>query len=432
MTTDLLGRNQNKYALIDCNSFYASCEMVFRPDLEGKPVVVLSNNDGCVVAGNREAKQLGFKMGTPFFKMKSIVQKKEITAFSSNYALYSSLSQRIMALLKQYGSSIEVYSIDEAFLDLSSTEETIGIGQLIRQNIKEKTGVPVAVGIGSTKTLAKLANHIAKKDPKFPGVCELTAYPKDIKYIAHWPIDELWGIGRQHCKSLNEHNIYTIGSFMDLPEAYIKKKWHSPVWRIYKELQGVRCHTFKEKPAAKKGIGTARTFSKPINTWEHLKEIMCGFVASTAEKLRRQNSYTQHISIFVMTDKYREQNYYYASEKIKLETPIDDTSLLIKNMLALLKKVFKTGHNYKKAGIHLTKITPNHSFQQIINTKHNCLLFEKKNNLLNTLDKINRQFGKNTLIFASQRMASRQPFDMKQNNKSNKFTTNINEIAFVK
>ncbi|WP_044213260.1 Y-family DNA polymerase [Flammeovirga sp. OC4] len=432
MTRDLLGRPQNKYALIDCNSFYASCEIVFRPDLEDKPVVVLSNNDGCVIAGNKKAKALGFKMGTPFFKMKSVMQKQEVAVFSSNYALYASLSQRIMALLRQYGSAIEVYSIDEAFLDLTNTEETTGIGTLIREDIKKQTGVPVAVGIGSTKTLAKLANHIAKKDPNFPGVCELRSYQEDIKYIAHWPIDELWGIGRQHCKSLQEHNVFTIGSFMDLPEAYIKKKWHAPVWRIYKELQGVRCHSFKEKPPLKQGIGTARTFASPINDWSRLKEIMCGFVASVAEKLRKQHSLTQQISVFVMTDKHREQNHYYASEKITLDVPTDDTTILIKIMTVLLKKVFKVKHNYKKAGVHLMKITSNQSFQQTLNNVHETKKVEKKFHLLGTLDRINRKYGKNTLVFASQRLAARQPFDMKQENKSQKFTTNINEIAFVR
>lgn len=432
MTKDLLGRKQNKYALVDCNSFYASCEMVFRPDLEGKPVVVLSNNDGCVIAGNKEAKQLGFKMGTPFFKMKSVMQRKEVAVFSSNYALYASLSQRIMALLKTYGSAIEVYSIDEAFLDLSNTEETTGIGSLIKQDIKKQTGVPVAVGIGSTKTLAKLANHIAKKDPNFPGVCELRSYDEDRKIIAHWPIDELWGVGRQHCKSLQEHNVFTIGSFMDLPEAYIKKKWHSPVWRIYKELQGVRCHTFKERPPAKQGIGTARTFAKPVNEWAKLKEVMCGFVASVTEKLRKQHSLTQEIAVFVMTDKHREQNHYYGSKKMRLDVPTDDTATLIKAMLVLLKQVFKLKHNYKKAGVHLMKITPNKSFQQTINNVHTKESIEKKFNLLSTLDQVNRRYGKNTLVFASQRLSARQPFDMKQENKSNKFTTNINEIAFIR
>lgn len=432
MTNDILGRKHKKYALIDCNSFYASCEMVFRPDLEDTPVVVLSNNDGCVIAGNREAKALGFKMGTPFFKMKSIMKKKKIAVFSSNYALYASLSQRIMALLKQYGSALEVYSIDEAFLDLSSTEESEGIGNIIKEDIKKKVGVPVAVGIGSTKTLAKLANHLAKKDPKFPGVCELTAYDQDKKYIAHWPIDELWGIGRQHCKSLQEHNIFTIGSFMSLPENYIKKKWHSPVWRIYKELQGVRCLQFKEKPASKQGIGTARTFAKPVNTWEKLKEIMCSFVASVSEKLRKQRSLTKHISIFLMTDKYREQNYYYANHKVKLTIATDDTATLIKSMLKILQKIFKEKHNYKKAGVHFSHITSNSSFQLPLNTVHSKEEYQKKNQLFNTLDNINYKFGKNTVVFASQRLSAKQAFEMKQEQKSQKFTTNINEIAFVK
>ncbi|MBB6460100.1 Y-family DNA polymerase [Flammeovirga kamogawensis] len=431
MKRDILGREQKKYALVDCNSFYASCEKVFRPDLEGRPVVVLSNNDGCVVAGSKEAKKLGLTMGVPFFKMKSTIQKHQVAVFSSNYALYASLSRRVMSLLRNYGSSIEVYSIDEAFLDVSKSAQTTEVGYIIHNTIRQSTGIPVAVGIGSTKTLAKLANHVAKKNDAFAGVCELNSYQEGQKYIAHLPIDELWGIGRQHTKSLQEHNIYTIGSFMTLPESYIKKKWYTPVWRIYKELQGVRCHTFIDNAPKKKGIGTARTFAKPVNTWCKLKEIVSGFIATVALKLRNQNSCTQRLSVFVTTDKYREQNPYFGSKSICLPMPTDDTSTLIKAVLPLLKAIFHEKHNYRKAGVYITDIKPNTSRQLAIGTSCSAEELEKQSTLSATIDKINQKLGKNTLVFATQRLSAKHPFDMKQANKSQRFTTSLDEVACV-
>ncbi|WP_281614347.1 Y-family DNA polymerase [Flammeovirga sp. SubArs3] len=429
---DTLGRAQRKYALVDCNSFYASCEKVFRPDLSHLPVVVLSNNDGCVVAGSKEAKKLGLKMGTPFFKVKNIIHKHQVSVFSSNYALYASLSKRVMSILKEYAHAIEVYSIDEAFLDLTATENSEEIGQLIRHRIWEETGIPVAVGIGTTKTLAKLANHVAKKDDRFNGVCEFENYYKDKQYIAHWSVDELWGIGRQHTLSLKEYNVRTIGSFMDLPEGKIKNQWHIPVWRIYKELQGVRCNEFSAKVAAKKGIGTARTFSKPVNDWDKLKEIFSGFVALVAEKLRKQNSCTQRISVFVSTDKHREQHPYYGSKSIKLDIPTDDTALLIKVAIPLLKSIFFEKHNYKKAGIYIMDITPNYSRQLSIENYCSEEILTRRSKLLDTLDKLNRKMGKNTVVFGSQRIESRNAFDMKQEHKSAGFTTKIDELLSVR
>ncbi|ANQ49669.1 Y-family DNA polymerase [Flammeovirga yaeyamensis] len=429
---DIFGRQQKKYALVDCNSFYASCEKVFRPDLAHRPVVVLSNNDGCVVAGSKEAKKLGLKMGTPFFKVKNIIHKHDVAVFSSNYALYASLSKRVMSILKQYAHAIEVYSIDEAFLDLSQTEGTEEIGQIIKERVMRETGIPVAIGIAPTKTLAKLANHVAKKDDRFDGVCEFTSFENDKKYMAHWPVDELWGVGRQHTKSLNEFNIRTIGSFMDLPEGKIKKQWHTPVWRIYKELQGIRMNSFVAHVPKKKGIGTARTFSKPLSDWKRLKEIVAGFAAMVAEKLRKQNSCTKRVSVFVSTDKHREQNPYYGSKGTKLDIPTDDTATLIKVLLPLLKDIYRKGHNYRKAGIYVMDICPNYSRQLSLETSCTSQYLTRRSNLLSTIDKLNNKMGKNTVVFGTQRIAHRNGFDMKQEHKSPNFTTHIGDFLSVR
>ena len=295
------------YALVDCNNFFASCERVFNPALREQPIVVLSNNDGCVIARSNEAKKLGLKMGDPFFKVKDIIEKNGIHVFSSNYVLYGDMSSRVMKILSDFVKDVEVYSIDESFLDLTGYEEYYNLleyGKQIVHTVSRNTGIPVSMGIAPTKTLAKVASKFAKKYKRYGGVCIIDSEEKREKALKLFDIEDVWGVGRQYAKLLNYHGIKTAYDFTLKPESFIRKHMKVGGVRTWKELRGIPCHSL-EQPQDKKSICTSRSFGETVTDYPTLSEAVSNFAAACARKLREQNSCAGMITVFILTNRFR-------------------------------------------------------------------------------------------------------------------------------
>jgi DNA polymerase V len=385
------------YALIDCNSFYVSCERVFRPELRNKPVVVLSNNDGCVISRSDEAKAIGIKMGEPFFKMKELVRDGKVTAFSSNYALYGDLSDRVMKTLADIVPEIEVYSIDEAFLHLNDTHtdlETLGI--MIRTVVKQYTGIPVGVGIAPTKTLAKLANRLSKKTG---GVHVI--YPDQIeKTWNSCALQDVWGIGRRNAKRLQANFIDTIEQFVNQREEWVRQHFSIIGLRTYKELKGIPCIEMERPLTEKKSICTSRSFGELQNSFAPIQEAISTHAASCAEKLRKQKCAAGGMYVSLSMSRFTKQTGdKYLGIYIKLPQATNNTAALIQHASKGLKKLFQKGTYYKKCGITVTDIVPEEKVQlNLFEVKQNS----KQHALEHAIDQLNQKLGKNMLRQAIQ------------------------------
>lgn len=417
------------FALVDCNNFYASCERVFRPELNGKPVVILSNNDGCVIARSNEAKKLGIPMGAPAFKHKELFEKNNVAVFSSNYALYGDMSSRVMSILSTYSPSMEVYSIDEAFLsfkgfglfDLHKT------GLEMRSQVLQWTGIPTSVGIAPTKALAKVANKIAKKFPeKTGGVYLIDSEEKRIKALKWLTIDDVWGIGRQNAKKLEQFGIKKAYDFTLLSDYWVRKHLSVVGFRLKRELEGQPTLEMEEV-RNKQSIATTRSFDKMYTGYEELKERVVTFSASCAEKLRAQNSCCNAMMIFLHTNFFREdlpQN----SRSVVIKLPFATNSSIELALFATdgLKQIFESGYQYKKAGVIALDIVP-----QMPNQLN---MFENSNpkhrQLMAAIDKINREAGCRKVMLASEDPGRR--WKMKQEKLSPRYTTKLTEIITVK
>ena len=328
------------FALVDCNSCYASCEQIFRPDLRDKPVVVLSNNDGCIVARSKEAKALGIPAWKPFFEVKPLLQQNKVNIFSSNYEFYGDVSQRVMTTLSRFGQSMEIYSIDEAFIDLSACaeESLVGIGKEIKQACWTEQRMPVCVGIAKTKTLAKLANHIAKKSKKLDGVCfikDINAWQKVFQKI---PVDEVWGVGRKISQALKEQGIDTVDKLRLQPHTAIQQQFNINLARTVQELNGIACLELETEPPAKQQIFCSRSFGKKITDLHSLKESVADYAARAASKLRQQESLTSCVYVMVQTSRFKD-NYYFNSSQRQLAFPSNDTRLLTQQNLNRFRRL---------------------------------------------------------------------------------------------
>ncbi len=418
------------FALVDCNNYYASCERVFNPGLENKPVIVLSNNDGCVVARSNEVKALGIKMGTPVFKIKNIIEKEKITVFSSNYALYGDMSQRVMATLSQFTPNIEIYSIDEAFLDFSGFEyrNLVNYAQQIRKTVLQWTGIPVSIGVGQTKTLAKIAVHIAKKNKQCKNVFFINTSSDIKKHLKNISVEDIWGIGRRYSVKLSQSfGIKNALQLRDADERLIKKNFGGVVGlRIVKELQGTSCISLESVRASKKEITTSRSFSPAVIEFEQLREAISTFTATAAEKLRKQKSTTRVITVFILTNRFDIKNFYYKHKLIELSAHTNDTTTLISYAIKGLKEIFKKGYKYKKAGIMFTDIVPDKQVQLNLFAQENL---GKSNDLMNVLDKINLNIGPGTVKFASEGL--QKTWKMKAEKRSPRYTTHWDELLVV-
>lgn len=414
-----------KIALLDCNNFYVSCERLFRPDLKGKPVVVLSNNDGCAIARSNEAKDLGIKMGEPYFKFKDIAQKFDIKIFSSNFALYGDISNRIMKLLQNMVPHVEVYSIDEAFLDLTliHDQEVEAFCLGIREEILRYTGIPTSIGVSHTKTLSKVANHYSKKSK---GVLALLN-PKEIdSFLARFPITDVWGIGYNYAKYLLFHNIDTALKLKHSPPKWIRQKMGVVGERIVTELNGQISYDLEEQSDAKKMITVSRSFKDPKTEYEEIESTISAFIERAGEKLRDEERVTSQVLVFIKTNRFSEDDYYSSSHLIHLSIATDYTPELLKAAKEGLRKIFKSGFQYKKAGVCLMALINKDQVQYSLFTRPS----HKHEILMQTVDHLNRKYGKRAISFAA---VGQQALALTSREYlSSKYTTSWDELAKVK
>jgi DNA polymerase V len=414
-------------ALVDCNNFYASCERVFRPDLENKPIVVLSNNDGCVIARSNEAKKLGIKMGEPAFKKREVFERNKIKTFSTNFILYGDMSKRVMSILRNSSNEIEIYSIDEAFLKCYNEDlNTYGIN--LRKKVKQWTGIPVSVGIAETKVLAKIANHIAKKYRK-SGVFILDNKEIIEKALKFTAIEEIWGIGRNHARRFKEYGINTAYDLTCIEESWIKRKFSIVVLRIAKELKGIKCLDIESQHKTKKNICTSRSFGNPTSDYSTIKEALSTFAVRCCEKLRKQKTSTSELRIFIYTNPFNPKHkQYYGTKKIKLERATNDNQIIVHEVIKGLQKIYKKGYIYKKAGVIVGNITQENQVQ--LNLFDQIRNREKYTKISKVIDRINSSMGRDKLRIATQGFDRK--WKMKQEQLSQCYTTRIDEILTVK
>ncbi|EOX4793619.1 translesion error-prone DNA polymerase V subunit UmuC [Vibrio alginolyticus] len=419
------------FALVDCNNFYASCEKLFRPDLKDTPIVVLSNNDGCVVARSREAKLLGIKMGVPIFQIKAEMQRHGILAFSSNYALYADLSSRVMRTLEEMAPRVEVYSIDEAFLDLTGIESAISLvefGQKVRERIGHWIGITVCVGIAPTKTLAKLANHAAKKYPATQGVVDLTNPDRQRRLLALVPVDDVWGVGRRLSKRLNALGITTALDLANASPRAIRDQFSVVLERTVRELNGESCIELEEIPPTKKQIVCSRSFGAKVTQFELLREALCEYATRATEKLRKEQQQAKVMTVFIRTSPFKDNEPQYSnSASGELLTPSCDTRDFIELANHLLKRIWKDGFRYAKAGVMLSDFYDPGMFQpglfDDVSTRSNS------QQLMSVLDTIN-QSGAGKVFFAGQ--GTKKDWSMKREHLSPAYTTRWDQLPRVK
>ena len=420
-------------ALVDCNNFYVSCERVFRPDLIGKPVMVLSNNDGCVVARSKEVKDLGIKMGVPVFQVQQLINQHQITLFSSNYTLYADMSSRVMCTLESFAPRMEVYSIDEAFLDLTGVyfKDSLDYGQRIRKKVVKDTGIPVCVGMGPTKTLAKLANFAAKKWAKTNSVVDLSNLQRRNKLMRIVPVGEVWGIGSRTRAKLNQLGIDSVWDLASQSPVKIQKTFNIVVARTVMELNGTSCLALEEISPDKQQIVCSRSFSRRLTQEAELSKALSEFCSRAAEKLRHQKSVTSCVTVFIRTSPFNDQEpQYQRAASIKLNVATQDTRSLITTANRILAEIFKPGYQYQKCGVQLSHIHTKTTTGQLelFNFEDEDLPTENSI-LMATMDKINRRFPKKIAIAATGFDKSWQP---KAERISKRYTTDWRELVWVK
>ena len=387
-----------KIALVDCNSFYVSCERLFNPKIRKKPVVVLSNNDGCIISRSNEAKALGIKMGEPYFKAKDIIIRNKVEVFSSNYALYGDLSRRVMRTLKSFNAAIEVYSIDEAFLDLSNfpDQEIENIGKEIRETILQWTGIPTSIGIAKTKTLSKIANHIAKK--KQSGVTSLIGIENIDPILEKIDINDVWGVGRQLTKFYNKNGIYNAKQLKNKSNTWIKKCSNVLSSRTAMELRGISCIGLETTTTKRKSCVVSRSFGKRIETFQELQEAVVNYCLNASEKIRSESLTAKAITVFVRTSPFQ-RNYGYYSNSKTVDFPIatNNSIEIVKAAVAILETIFKNGYQYQKAGVMLTGLSNAHDKTNLFSTEKD----DKIQALMKSIDNTNLRYGRSTLSVAS-------------------------------
>ena len=418
------------YALVDCNNFYVSCERVFQPQLNGKPVVVLSNNDGCIISRSNEAKALGIPMGAPEFQVRDLIKQHDIRVFSSNYALYGDLSHRVMKILENYTPNVEVYSIDEAFLNFSGmTILDLNVyGAEIQHRILKWLSIPIGIGFAPTKALSKVANKIAKKFPeRTNGVYVIDTEEKRIKALKWTKIEDVWGIGFRLTKKMQARNIKTAYDFtLPYNEAFIRKEMGVVGMRLKYELEG-KSVLEMEEPKAKKNIAVTRSFEKDITDFNELKERVVTFASVCSEKLRKQNSCCNVVTLYLRKDPFNANGEKYSFYRIQtLSFPSNTSFSISQTAIMMLKDLFQEGTAYKKAGVMVSEIVPS--------SQRQFMLFDEENpkyqKLMEVMDAVQAKTGERKLRLASQDL--KRTWKMKQNHLSNRYTTNFNELLEVK
>ena len=406
---------KNKIALVDCNSFYVSCERLFNPSIIKKPVVVLSSNDGCVISRSTEAKALGIKMGEPYFKVEKIIKKNDVKIFSSNYSLYGDISRRVMKTLRQFSPEIEIYSIDEAFLNLSliKNENLLEYANNIKKTILKWTGIPTSIGIATTKTLSKVANHIAKKE--ISGVIDLINSKQINELLKQIKISDVWGIGRQLTDFYIKNGINTAYELKNISNNWIKKNTNVLGARTAMELRGIPCVSLEAFEEKRKNCCVSRSFGRKVTKLEELKESVTAHCLNAAEKIRNDNQTAKKITVFIRTSPFQKYNNYYANVK-KIDLPIrtNDSIELIKQALIALKQIYKKGYRYQKAGIILSSLKDMKSYKKNLFSKVSNE--EKRTKLMKAIDYTNFKYGRNALSIAQ--AGFRQKWNIKKQHSS--------------
>lgn len=419
------------FALVDVNSFYASCERVFRPDLKGRPVVVLSNNDGCVIARSAEAKPF-VKMGEPYFKQKDHFRRNGVVCFSSNYELYADMSHRVMTTLEEMSPRVEIYSIDEAFCDLTGVRNCRVLeefGRELKDAVYRNTGLPVGVGIAQTKTLAKLANHAAKTWKATGGVVDLSNVERQRKLMALLPVDEVWGVGRRISKKLEAMGIKTVLQLAETDIRFIRKHFNVVLERTVRELRGEPCLEIEEFAPTKQEIVRSRSFGERITDYENMRQAICSYAARAAEKLRSEHQYCRYISAFVKTSPFAlNEPYYGRNMSVKLLTPTQDSRDIIDAAVRCLDEIWQDGYRYQKAGVMLGDFFSQGVAQ--LNLFDENAPREDSAQLMQVLDQLNAKGGKGTLYFAGQGI--QQKWQTKREMLSPRYTTRYSDLLVVR
>ncbi len=422
------------FALVDCNNFYASCERVFNPALRNRPVVVLSNNDGCIIARSNEAKALGIKMGTPVFKCRDLLRRHKVAVFSSNYPLYGDMSSRVMMTLAELVPEIELYSIDEAFLDMSSfgRYDLTEYAHLIRRTVKQHTGIPVCVGMAPTKTLAKVANRLAKKNPEYQGVCILSGQEAIRSALALTKVEDVWGIGRQLSKLLYAQKIETAADLADAPAPWVRKHLHITGSRVQAELNGKSCLPMELLRPAKQSICTSRSFGKSVTTWEELHRAVATFTGKCAVKLRKEGAAASLLTVFIGTSPFEAKAaQYWGTKTASLPYPTQDSIALQRAAQVILESVFRSGYAYKKAGVIVSGLMLVKSLVRTLSLfpEDQPAPNERDKKLMLVMDGINERYGRGAVRLASENSEGWKP---NQERLSPYYTTRWNDIVTVR
>jgi DNA polymerase V len=421
------------FALVDCNNFYASCERAFNASIQKKPVVVLSNNDGCIVARSAESKKLGLKMGQPIFTCEKIIREHQVQVFSSNYSLYADLSARVMKVLEQFTPTLEVYSIDEAWLDVAdyAGENLTELGKTIKERVFQYTGIPVTVAIAPTKCLTKVAAERAKKDPAFQGVLDITGYDREAldSLLAQVAIEDVWGIGSKYALFLQNHGLRNAKALKDADQKWIRRFLTVVGERIVLELRGTSCFPLETQRAPKKTIVRAKSFGREVTELAEVAEALATYTARAAETLREQESVAGTLSVFLQTTTFNPNIPRYSNSfTLSLPFPTAFTPALLYHALQGLNAIYRTGYRYKKVGVQLGKITPN-AVQPDLFGDHTLDERSRQDRLMFIVDALNRIYGKDTLFFAMQGVT--RPWSLRRLHLSQRFTTSWDELLTI-
>ena len=414
-------------ALADCNNFYASCERVFNPGLKNKPIVVLSNNDGCIIARSNEAKVLGIKMGVPVFQVRDIIDNNNVYVFSTNFALYGDMSSRVMSLLSDISPEIEIYSIDEAFMNFTGVKDSVHLASRMKSVVTKSTGIPISIGIAATKTLSKVANYFAKKQTD-KGVYALTEQQQIVQALKELPVSKLWGVGSRHLRMLNSYGINTAYDFIQLNEEWVLEKMTIMGLRMQRELKGDPCFGIDAYPSRKKNIRTSRSFGVKVKSLQTIQESIIAHAARCAEKLRIENSCARYVSVILRTNPFsKSQDYYYGYKSINLEIPTNDSMEIVNAAKILLGSIYKEGLIYTKSGVIVGDTVPADQVQ--LNLFYSEQGREKRKNLYKSVDFINQTMGRDKIQLLGQGIAKK--WKLKQENLSPCYTTRWTDLLRI-
>ena len=417
-------------ALIDCNNFYASCEQAFDPLLQGRPVVVLSNNDGCIVARSREARQLGIAMGTPYFKVANQLQSLGVAVRSSNYALYGDMSSRVMACIEARVPELEVYSVDEAFARTPALEPgaLLAWGAELRVVVRQQLGLSIAVGMASSKVLAKLANRLAKVDPARAGVFRFPAAAALQPWLEVVPVEDIWGVGQRLARWCRLRGLSTAWALSQADPALVRRQWGVVGLRLQQELRGISCLPLVQGPSPKRETCVSRSFSQPIQDLQLLRQAVASYVVRAAEKLRQQQQRTACLTVFIRTSPFQ-SGFYSNSATIKLALASNDTAVLLQAALPLVAQLFRSGYRFHKAGVLLQELQPLEQLQQHLFVSLSPQQQQRRECLMQLVDQLNARFGAGTLQWAATGL--QPPWLMRRGHLSPGYTTRIKELPLV-